>query len=97
MSIPGKPRKLTAWRDDIVRDGLVIAAAARLRNSANGNPRWRITFTDGTVAETKPDSMTGLKIENLTARRHGNQPMRVAFGFRDGKIRDIMRSDGTPD
>ncbi len=34
-----------------------ITNIARLRRSVNGNPRWRLTFDDGTVACTAPDAM----------------------------------------
>lgn len=33
-----------------------IAALERMQNTANGNPRWRVAFTDGTSALTKTDA-----------------------------------------
>lgn len=33
-----------------------VAGLERLRNSANGNPRYRITFTDGTSAVSVADA-----------------------------------------
>lgn len=42
-----------------------IAQLERLNNSANGNPRWRVGFTDGTSAVTKPDAGIGYAIDNL--------------------------------
>lgn len=32
-----------------------IADLKRLRNSVNGNPRYRVTFADGTVVDTAAD------------------------------------------
>ncbi len=37
---------------------------ARLRNSTYGNPRWRVTFDDGTVFDTAPDAQVGYSIGN---------------------------------
>lgn len=36
----------------------------RLRNSANGNPRFRVTFDDGTSFETGRDAQVGYLIGN---------------------------------
>lgn len=46
----------------------------RQRLSAAGNPRFRVFFTDGTSAFTKPDSMVNYIIEN---REHRNVPLIV--------------------
>lgn len=35
----------------------VITKIDRKRNTANGNGRWTVTFSDGTKANTKPDAM----------------------------------------
>ncbi len=40
----------------------------RLRNSVNGGPRWRATFSDGTSFETAPDAQVGHTIENSEFR-----------------------------
>ena len=39
-----------------------IAAIKRLTNSRNGNPRYRVTFTNGEEMTTKTDSSFGYKI-----------------------------------
>jgi len=33
-----------------------IQHSSRLRNSTNGNPRYRVTFTDGTVLDSQSDA-----------------------------------------
>ncbi len=39
-----------------------ITNIVRLRSTAMGNPRWRVTFDDGTVACTAPDVMCALRV-----------------------------------
>lgn len=41
-----------------------IASVERARNTADGNPRFDVTFTDGTTARTAPDSQVGHYAEN---------------------------------
>lgn len=41
-----------------------IGKLDRMQNSRNGNPRWRVTFTDGTVAATEPDAMIAYALNN---------------------------------
>jgi hypothetical protein len=41
-----------------------IESLTRLRLSAMGNPRWLVTFTDGSTAKTKRDSSVGYSIED---------------------------------
>ena len=36
----------------------------RLRSSANGNPRYRVTFADGTTFTTERDAQLGYSIGN---------------------------------
>lgn len=43
-----------------------IEGVDRLRSSAMGNPRWLVTFTDGSTAKTKRDSSVGYSIDNRT-------------------------------
>lgn len=45
-------------------DVRTIAHLHRLMNTASGNPRWRVVFTDGTVATTKTDAAVAYGIEN---------------------------------
>jgi hypothetical protein len=44
-----------------------ILATERLRNSKNGNPRWRLTLGDGTEVVTPRDAMVGHKISDTYA------------------------------
>lgn len=41
-----------------------IASLERLKLSTNGNPRFLVTFTDGTTAQTQTDASIGYSIEN---------------------------------
>lgn len=43
---------------------LTIQSLKRERNSHNGNPRFTVTFTDGTVATTGVDSSVAYELEN---------------------------------
>lgn len=43
-----------------------IESVERLRLSAMGNPRWLVTFTDGSTAKTQRDSSVGYSIDNRT-------------------------------
>lgn len=45
-----------------------IAKLDRLQNTVNGNARWRVHFTDGTTALTKPDTHLARIIENAEYR-----------------------------
>lgn len=53
-----------------------IASLERMKLSANGNPRFRVTFTDGTVAQTQTDASVGYAIENPEYR---DVPVKVSF------------------
>lgn len=53
-----------------------ITHLKRLMNSQSGNPRWRVTFADGTIAETKPDADVNYGIAN--SDRQG-VPVEVTF------------------
>jgi hypothetical protein len=64
------------------RTGLVIESLERLNNSVNGNPRYRVHFTDGTVADTQSDASLNYGITNPEYR---DVPLRVTF-TRAGKI-----------
>jgi hypothetical protein len=61
---------------------LTIEKLERLRLSANGNPRFRVTFTSGLVAQTQTDSSVGYSISNPEFR---DRPVRVDF-TRAGRI-----------
>lgn len=63
-----------------------IESLKRLSNSANGNPRWEVTFTDGTVFETGKDSMVGYVIDNWEYR-----DVMVTVQLSRGKIVNIRR------
>ena len=54
-----------------------ISTIERMPLGSWGNPRYRVTFTDGTSALTEPDSQIGYKIEN---REYRNTLLNVTFG-----------------
>lgn len=62
-----------------------IASLERLKLSTNGNPRFRVTFTDGTVSQTQTDSSIAYSIENPEFR---DVPVRVSF-TRAGRIFNV--------
>lgn len=64
---------------------LTIAKLERLKLSTNGNPRFRVTFTSGLVAQTLTDASVGYSIENSEYR---DVPVLVTF-TRAGRITDV--------
>jgi hypothetical protein len=63
-----------------MRDGTqavkTIASLGRLKLSKMGNPTFRVTFTDGTVARTRENASIGYSIENPEYR---DVPVKVSF------------------
>lgn len=47
---------------------LTIAALERLKLSTNGNPRFKVTFTNGESAQTQTDGAINYAIENSEFR-----------------------------
>lgn len=41
-----------------------VRETRHLQNSASGKPRFRVTFTDGTVLDTKPDAALNYGVSN---------------------------------
>lgn len=80
----------TAVRGDTIRTGLVIEHLERITNSVNGNPRFRVHFTDGTAARTMSDASPGL--ENPEYR---GVPLTVTFTAH-GKIRRAVPEPPDP-
>lgn len=61
----------------------IIHHVERAHSSANGNPAWRVFFTDGDDAMTLPDVMWSYEAQNAD-----NQGVPIEFTFtRGGKIR----------
>lgn len=49
--------------------GVHIVSAERLRNSANGNPRWHMTLDVAPfTATTEPDAQCGYTVDNYAGR-----------------------------
>lgn len=67
------------------RQTLTIASMERLKLSTNGNPRFRVFFTNGLVAQTQTDGSIGYGIENSEYR---DVPVVVTF-TRAGRITDV--------
>jgi hypothetical protein len=63
----------------------VIESVKRLNNSVNGNPRYRVTFTDGSSALTKSDSSVAYDIQNLSHSRERGRDLLVTW-TRAGRI-----------
>lgn len=71
-----------------VSHDLVIKKIEPLRNTANGNLRHVVEFTDGTVAYTAPDAIVGRIIGNVEYR---DVPLTVEFD-RQGRITNVVAS-----
>lgn len=69
----------------------VITGTERLASSVNGNPRYRVTFADGTDARTGIDSQIGYSITNSDLHR---VPVEVTFDGRGNLIDARPVSDG---
>jgi hypothetical protein len=44
---------------------VVVIGARRKTNSVNGNPRWTLAFSDGTIADTMSDASICYDVENV--------------------------------
>lgn len=73
-----------------VKEGLIISRITRLFNSANGNPRHEVVFTDGTSARTAVDANIG---DMITNSEYANTPLCVVFNPH-GDISNVTRLDG---
>lgn len=62
-----------------------ISQLERLRSSVNGNPRYRIYFTDASMMDTMSDASINYGIKNPEYR---NGPVKV-FTTRAGKVWNI--------
>jgi len=65
--------------------GLKIDKLERMKSSVNGNPRFRVYFSNGLVSQTMQDDMIGYAIQNYV----GNvQPwvLTVEFGTHYGTV-----------
>lgn len=72
--------------------GIRIVRLERLTNSANGNPRYAVTFNNGTEATTQADASLNYGITNPEAK----EALDVTFS-RAGTIASACRSsDGKP-
>ena len=65
-----------AVRGNKVRTGLVIEHLERIANSTSGNPRFRVSFTDGTAARTMSDAAVNYGLGNPEFR---GVPLTVTF------------------
>lgn len=65
-----------------------IIGLERLRNSVNGNPRFRVTLDNGTIAITQSDAAINYGIANPEYR---DVPLRVTF-TKAGRISHLERS-----
>lgn len=65
----------------------VIESLKRLRLSTNGNPRFVVTFTDGSSAQTQTDAGFAY---GLDSREYVGVPVLVAFS-RAGRITDVKK------
>lgn len=65
--------------------GMVIEKLELLNASRDGNPRWKVTFTDGTVMHTQSNASVNYGIENT---EHRNVPLTVTTS-RAGRITHI--------
>jgi hypothetical protein len=67
-----------------------IESYERMRNSSNGNPRFRFTFTDGTILDSQSDAGWSYEVGNRGMREGSTVRMELS---RAGRIR-IMRGEG---
>ncbi len=64
--------------------GLKIDKLERMKSSVNGNPRFRVHFSNGLVSQTMVDAMLGYGIQNYVGE---NKPLlEVEFGTHYGTV-----------
>ena len=63
-----------------------IDSLSRLHNSVNGNPRFRVYFTDGSVAQTQSDASFNY---GLTNSENFNVDVDVTF-TKSGRITNLV-------
>lgn len=66
-----------------------IKSLERRRNSVNGNPHFKVGFTDGTSARTAPNSLVAFVIDN---REYWDIELLVTYNGR-GQIVNIEACD----
>lgn len=54
-----------------------ISSTERLTNTASGNPRWRVVWTDGTSNLSKPDSDLAFRLDSAEL---ADKDLRVVIG-----------------
>ena len=75
---------------------VTITASKRLPNSTNGNPRFLLALSDGTIRTTQADSACSYDIENLTRSRQEFSYTTTKAG-RISEVRVAVRQQGSPD
>jgi hypothetical protein len=63
--------------------GLKIDKLERMKSSVDGNPRFRVYFSNGLVSQTMPDDMIGYAIQNFWGE---NKPVDVEVGTHYGTV-----------
>jgi hypothetical protein len=66
-----------------VADTITIASVKRLNNSHNGNPRFDIVMSDGTIARTEADSSLSYSVENVF---NGKIPFTPTYANRQNRL-----------
>ncbi len=70
-----------------------ITRVDRERNSKNGNPRYLVTFDDGTSARTAVDAAVAYGISNSCFQNPETSPISVTFDEK-GDIIGVRAGDG---
>jgi len=65
--------------------GLKIDKLERMKSSVNGNPRFRVYFSNGLVSQTMQDDMIGYAIQNYVCGE-GVTYIDVEFGMHCGTL-----------
>jgi hypothetical protein len=76
--------------DEMPATTKTITCYERLRSSVNGNPRFRFTFTDGTVLDGMSDAGWAYAVGNRDMREGARVSMTLS---RAGKIRTMSPAE----
>lgn len=90
ISLDDAPRFMGRVPDFLAR----IAATERLNNSTNGNPRYRVAFTNGVMAITSSDASISYDVANLARGcwyDDKEAPIVAVFLTRAGRIDGMVR------
>jgi hypothetical protein len=72
--------------------GLKIDKLERMSSSVNGNPRFRVHFSNGFVSQTMEDDMVGYAIQNYVGENRSTVDVEVGTHYGTVQINRIVEA-----